>query len=116
VLEKGLHVARKGNVGLVLAGPGVGKSSFLVASRSTICCAATACCTSARPDRRAHARALRHGVGELRATTKLEDGAVVQGELEHLRAIRAVPAAGFGAAKLREAVQLGEATVASRAR
>jgi hypothetical protein len=47
---------------------------------------------------------------DLRATTRLADGAVVHGEIEHLRTIRAVPAAGFGTAKLREAVQLSEAT------
>ncbi|HEY8121706.1 MAG TPA: hypothetical protein VII78_10340 [Myxococcota bacterium] len=112
VLEKGLHGGLgKGNVGLVLAGPGVGKSSFLVGVALDDLLRGDRVLHVVLDQTVAHTRAHYDTVfAELRATTKLEDGAAVQGELEHLRAIRAVPAAGFGAAKLREAVQLGEAT------
>jgi hypothetical protein len=112
VLEQGLHGGLgKGNVGLVLAGPGVGKSSFLVGVALDDLLRGDRVLHVVLDQTVAHTRAHYDTVfAELRATTHLEDGAVVQGELEHLRTIRAVPAAGFGAAKLREAVKLSEET------
>lgn len=112
VLEKGLHGGLgKGNVGLVLAGPGVGKSSFLVGVALDDLLRGDRVLHVVLDQTVAHTRAYYDTVfGDLRATTQLADGAVVQGEIEHLRTIRAVPAAGFGAAKLRDAVQLAEAT------
>jgi hypothetical protein len=112
VLEKGLHGGLgKGNVGLVLAGPGVGKSSFLVGVALDDLLRGDRVLHVVLDQTVAHTRAYYDTVfGDLRTTTHLADGAVVQGELEHLRTIRAVPAAGFCTAKLREAVQLCEAT------
>jgi hypothetical protein len=110
VLEKGLHGGLgKGNVGLVLAGHGVGKSSFLVGVALDDLLRGDRVLHVTLDSTVAHVRDHYDTVfAELRSTTQLADGAVVHGEIEHLRAIRAVPAAGFGAAKLREAVQLCE--------
>jgi hypothetical protein len=112
VLEKGLHGGLgKGNVGLVLAGHGVGKSSFLVGVALDDLLRGDRVLHVVLDQTVAHTRTYYDTVfAELRATRHLADGAVVQGELEQLRAIRAVSAAGFGAAKLREMVQLAEAT------
>jgi hypothetical protein len=112
VLEKGLHGGLgKGNVGLVVAGPGVGKSSFLVGVALDDLLRGDRVLHVVLSQTVAHTRAYYDTVfDDLRATTQLADGAVVHGELEHLRAIRAVPAAGFGPAKLREMVKIGEAT------
>jgi hypothetical protein len=112
VLEKGLHGGLgKGNLGLVLAGPGVGKSSFLVGVALDDLLRGDRVLHVVLDQTVAHTRAHYDTVfSDLRATTRLADGAAVQGELEQLRAIRAVPAAGFGPAKLREAVLLSEAT------
>ena len=112
VLEKGLHGGLgKGNLGLVLAGPGVGKSSFLVGVALDDLLRGDRVLHVVLDQTVAHTRAHYDTVfADLRATTQLEDGAVVHGELEQLRAIRALPAAGFGVSKLREAVLLGETT------
>ena len=111
VLEKGLHGGLgKGNVGLVLAGRGVGKSSFLVGVALDDLLRGDRVLHVTLDSTVAHVRDYYDTVfADLRATTQLADGAVVHGELEQLRAIRAVPAAGFGVAKLREAVQVSEA-------
>jgi hypothetical protein len=112
VLEKGLHGGLgKGNVGLVIAGHGVGKSSFLVGVALDDLLRGDRVLHVVLDQTVAHTRAYYDTVfADLRATTQLADAPLVHGELEHLRAIRAVPAAGFGTAKLREAVQLSEAT------
>jgi hypothetical protein len=112
VLEKGLHGGLgKGNVGLVLAGHGVGKSSFLVGVALDDLLRGDRVLHVVLDQTVAHTRAFYDTVfAELRATTQLADGAVVQGEIEQLRTIRAVPAGGFGVAKLREAVKLCEET------
>jgi hypothetical protein len=111
VLEKGLHGGLgKGNVGLVLAGHGVGKSSFLVGVALDDLLRGDRVLHVALDQTVAHVRDFYDTVfAELRATTQLADGAIVQGEVEHLRSIRAAASSGFGAAKLREAVQLTEA-------
>jgi hypothetical protein len=112
VLEKGLHGGLgKGNLGLVLAGHGVGKSAFLVGVALDDLLRGDRVLHVVLDQTVAHTRAYYDTVfAELRATTKLEDGAVVHAEIDHLRTIRAYPSAGFGAAKLREAVQLAEQT------
>jgi hypothetical protein len=95
----------------VLAGPGLGKSAFLVGVALDDLLRGDRVLHVVLDQTVAHTRAYYDTVfADLRATTHLEDGAVVLGELEQLRTIRAFPAAGFSAAKLREAVQLGEAT------
>jgi len=111
VLEKGLHGGLgQGNVGLVLAGRGVGKSSFLVGVALDDLLRGGRVLHVALDQTVAHVRDYYDTVfAELRATTQLADGAVVQGEIEQLRSIRAVASAGFSAAKVREAVQLTEA-------
>ena len=112
VLEKGLHGGLgRGHLGLVLAGPGVGKSSFLVGVALDDLLRGDRVLHVVLDQTVAHTRAHYDTVfAELRATSHLEDGAVVQAEIDQLRAIRAYPAAGFGAAKLREAVQVSAAT------
>ncbi len=112
VLEKGLHGGLgKGHLGLVLAGAGVGKSSFLVGVALDDLLRGDRVLHVVLDQTVAHTRAHYDTVfAELRATTRLEDGAVVQSEIDQLRAIRAYPVAGFGAAKLREAVKLCETT------
>ena len=112
VLEKGLHGGLgRGNVGLVIAGHGVGKSSFLVGVALDDLLRGDRVLHVVLGQTVAHTRDYYDTVfGDLRATTQLADGAVVQGEIEHLRTIRALPAADFSVAKLREAVRLGEET------
>ena len=112
VLEKGLHGGLgKGNLGLVIAGPGVGKSSFLVGVALDDLLRGDRVLHVVLDQTVAHTRTHYDTVfADLRATTQLQDSAVLHGEVEQLRAIRAMPPAEFGAAKLREAVELGEAT------
>lgn len=112
VLEQGLHGGLgKGKLGLVLAGAGVGKSSFLVGVALDDLLRGDRVLHVVLDQTVAHTRAHYDTVfAELRATTRLEDGAAVQSEIDQLRAIRAYPAAGFGAAKLRDAVRLCEET------
>ncbi len=112
VLEKGLHGGLgKGHMGLVIAGAGVGKSSFLVGVALDELLRGDRVLHIVLDQTVAHTRAHYDTVfADLRETTHLEDAAVVQAEVDQLRTIRAVPAAGFGAAKLREAIQLCETT------
>lgn len=110
LLEQGLHGGLgKGNVGLVLAGPGVGKTSFLVG---------VALDDLLRGERVLHI-SLDQSVSYIRAyydtvfhelafSTHLEDEARVHADVDRHRSIRVYPAAGFGAGKLREAVKLEE--------
>jgi hypothetical protein len=112
ILEKGLHGGLgKGNLGLVLAGHGIGKTPFLVgvaldellrgghvlhvAIDQTV------------PHTRAHYDTL---FEELASSARLDDAAVVHGDVDRRRSIRAVTAGSFGAAKLREAVKIQQET------
>lgn len=108
LLEKGLHGGLgRGNLGVVLAGHGVGKSSFLVGvaldellRRGTVLHVALDQTVS-------HVRTYYDTVfDEFASSTHLDDAAVVRSELEQRRSIRAYAPTGFNTAKLREAVKV----------
>jgi hypothetical protein len=108
LLEKRLHGGLgSGNLGMVLAGHGVGKTSFLVGVALDellrggrvlhVCLDRTV----------SHVRAHYDTVFEdLASTTRLEDEAVVHAEADRRRSIRVYPPHGLTASKLREAVTL----------
>lgn len=112
LLEKGLHGGLgSGNVGVVLAGHGVGKTALLVA---------VALDELLRTGRVLHV-CLDHTVSHVRShydtvfedlasTTHLEEEAVVHAEIDRLRSIRVYPAQHFSASKLRDAVKLESET------
>jgi len=110
LLEKGLHGGLgKGNLGLVLAGHGVGKTSFLVGVALDDLLRGEAVLHVVLDQTVAHTRAYYDTVfADLAATTHLESEAQTRGEADRLRSIRAYPQAGFAAAKLREAAKLEE--------
>jgi len=108
LLEKGLQGGLgPGNLGVVIAGHGVGKTSFLVG---------VALDELLRSGRVLHV-SMAHTVThirdhydtvfeELAATTHLEDGARVHVEVDHGRSIRVYPRNSLTTAKLREAVKI----------
>jgi hypothetical protein len=108
LLEKGLHGGLgSGNLGIVLAGHGVGKTSFLVG---------VAVDELLRQGRVLHV-SLSHSVAHVRAhydtvfeelahSTHLEDEGLIRGEIDRHRSIRVYPPSGLTAAKLRDAVKL----------
>jgi hypothetical protein len=108
LLEKGLHGGLgPGNIGIVLAGHGVGKGSVLVGValdellRSGNVLHVSLCNTVA------HVRAHYDTVFEdLAATTHLEDEQSIHAEVDRRRDIRVYAPNAFTAAKLREAVKL----------
>ena len=107
LLEKGLHGGLgKGNVGLLLAGRGVGKTACLVGIALDDLLRGGHVLHVALDQTVAHVRAFYDTVFEdLTSTTHLEDAARVRREIDRRRSIRAYPAPGFSAAKLREAVK-----------
>jgi len=107
LLEKGLHGGLgKGNVGLLLAGPGVGKTACLVGIALDDLLRGGHVLHVALDESVAHVRAFYDTVFEdLTSTTHLADAARVRSEVDRRRSIRAYPAPGFNAAKLREAVK-----------
>lgn len=108
LLEQGLHGGLgRGNLGLVLAAPGVGKSSFLVG---------VALDELLRGKPVLHV-ACDHGVQHVRdhydtvfeelvASTHLENPAVVRAEIDRLRRIRVYPPSAIDAKRLHEALDL----------
>ena len=108
LLERGLHGGLgKGNLGLVLAGHGVGKTAFLVCTALDDLLRGDHVLHVALDQTVAHTRAHYDTMfSELAVQARLEDEAVVHAEVDRLRSLRAYPAAGFGAAKLREAVKI----------
>jgi hypothetical protein len=110
LLEQGLHGGLgKGNIGLVLAGPGVGKTSFLVGVALDDLMRGEHVLHVALDQSVSHTRAYYDTVfHELAFSTHLEDEARVHAEVERHRSIRAYRVAGFGSGKLREAVKLEE--------
>jgi len=112
VLEKQLHGGLgRGNLGLVLAGHGVGKTSFLVGMALDHLFRGEQILHVALAHTVAHTRAYYDTVfEELASSTNLEDQAMIRAEVNRARSIRAYPAEGFGAAKLRAAVKLEEET------
>lgn len=114
LLEKGLHGGLgTGNVGVVLAGPGVGKTSFLVGVALDELLRGGRVLHVSLEATVQHVRAYYDTVfEELAASTHLEDEAVVHTEIDRRRSIRVYPPNSLSAAKLREAVKL-EADAAS---
>ena len=108
LLEKGLHGGLgSGNLGVVVAGHGVGKTSFLVG---------VAVDELLRSGRVLHV-SLSHNVTHVRAhydtvfeelaqSTHLEDGPRIHAEIDRQRSIRVYPPNGLSTAKLRDAVKL----------
>jgi len=106
LLEKGLHGGLgPGNVGIVLAGHGVGKTSFLVG---------VAMDELLREGRVLHV-SLSHPVShvrahydtvyeELAASTHLEDQRLIHGEIDRRRSVRVYPPGSLTVKKLKEAV------------
>lgn len=108
LLEKGLHGGLgPGNLGVVLAGHGVGKTSFLVG---------VAVDELLRSGRVLHV-SLSHTVSHVRAhydtvfdelatSTHLEDEGLIHGEIDRCRSIRVYPPNSLTTGKLRDAVKL----------
>lgn len=108
LLEKGLHGGLgRGNLGIVLAGHGVGKTSFLVG---------VAMDELLRKGRVLHVSAA-HSVAHVRAhydtlfeelasSTHLENEGLIRSEIERNRSIRVYPPNSLSAARLRDAVKL----------
>jgi len=108
LLEKGLHGGLgPGNVGVVLAGHGVGKTALLVAialdellrSRHVL----HVCLDHSVSHVRSHYDTV---FEDLASTTHVEEEAVVHAEINRLRSIRVYPPQYFSASKLRDAVKL----------
>lgn len=108
LLEKGLHGGLgAGNLGLVLAGRGVGKSSFLVGVALDDLLRGKPVLHVTLDHTVQHVRDHYDTVFEdLVATTHLENPSVVRAELDRLRRIRAYPPSAFDAKRLREALEL----------
>jgi predicted ATP-dependent serine protease len=108
LLERGLHGGLgAGNLGVVLAGPGVGKTSFLVCVALDELLRGGHVLHVSQGQSLAHVRAYYDTLfDELAATTQLEDGATVHTEVDRRRSIRVYPPGGLSASKLRDAVKL----------
>lgn len=108
LLEKGLHGGLgAGNLGLVLAGHGVGKSSFVVGVALDELLRSKPVLHVACDHTVQHVRDHYDTVFEdLATTTHLENPAIVRAELDRLRRIRAYPPSAFDAKRLREALDL----------
>ncbi len=108
LLERGLHGGLgAGNVGVVLAGHGVGKTSFLVGVALDDLLRGQKVLHITVDQTVAHLRAFYDTVfDELAASAHLEDEARVHVDVDRLRSIRAYPPDAFDTDKLREAVKL----------
>jgi len=108
LLEKGLHGGLgSGNVGVVVAGHGVGKTPFLVGVALDELLRGGNVLHVAVDQTVSHVRAHYDTVfEELASSTQLEDAAVTHVEVDKRRSIRAYPPAGFSASKLRDAVKV----------
>jgi hypothetical protein len=108
LLEKGLHGGLgHGNLGVVLAGRGVGKSSFLVGVGLDEQLRGGHVLHVTLDQTVQHVRAFYDTVfDDLAASTHLEAQAVTRNEIDHRRSIRSYPAGQFSAAKLADAVKV----------
>ncbi len=108
LLEKGLHGGLGGgNLGVVLAGHGVGKTSFLVGVALDQLMRGGGVLHVCLDHPVAHVRAHYDTVFEdLASSTHLEDEVAVHLDLDRHRRIRVYPPKSFSAEKLREAVAL----------
>jgi hypothetical protein len=107
-LEKGLHGGLgKGNLGLVLAGHGIGKTAFVVGVALDELLRGGCVLHIAIDQTVSHARAHYDTLfEELASSARLDDAPTVHADVDRRRSIRAVTSASFGAAKLREVVKL----------
>jgi hypothetical protein len=105
LLEKGLQGGLgRGNLGLVLAGHGVGKTPFLVGVALDELLRGGSVLHAACDQTVGHVRAYYDTVfEELAATTHLEDEATTHAEIDRRRSIRVYPAGALTVAKLRDA-------------
>jgi len=108
LLEKGLHGGLgRGNVGLVIAGHGVGKSAFVVAVALDDLLHRKPVLHVALDQSVQHVRDHYDTVfEELAATAHLDRPAVVRAEIDRLRRIRVYPRTDCDAKRLREALEL----------
>lgn len=108
LLEKGLHGGLgPGNLGVVLAGHGVGKTSFLVGIAVDELLRAGRVLHVSLSHSVQHVRAHYDTVfEELAATKHLEDGASIHAEIDRHRSIRVYPPGELTTGKLRDAVKL----------
>ena len=108
LLEKGLHGGLgPGNLGVVLAGHGVGKTSFLVGVAVDELLRAGRVLHVSLSHPVAHVRTHYDTVFEELSNSKnLEDGATIHAEIDRHRSIRVYPPNGLTTAKLRDAVKL----------
>ena len=108
LLEKGLHGGLgRGNIGVVVAGHGGSKTSFLVGVALDDLMRGKPVLHVSLDQTVSHVRAFYDTVfDELASSTRLDDTARVHAELGRLRRIRVYPPAEFTSAKLREAVKL----------
>jgi hypothetical protein len=108
LLEKGLHGGLgPGNVGAVLAGRGVGKTSFLVCVALDELLRGGHVLHVCLDHTLSHVRAYYDTVfEELASTTHLEDEAMVHADIDRRRSIRVYPKGSLSASKLRDAVKL----------
>jgi hypothetical protein len=108
LLEKGLHGGLGiGNVGVLVAGHGVGKTPFLVGVALDELLRQGSVLHVSLDQTVSHVRAHYDTVfEELASSTHLDDATATRAELERHRSIRAYAPSGFSAAKLRDAVKL----------
>jgi hypothetical protein len=109
LLEKGLHGGLgRGNLGLVLAGPGIGKTSFLVGVALDDLLRGKPVLHVALDHNVQHVRDYYDTVfADLAATAHLDENhSAVRAEMDKLRRIRVYPHGAFDAKRLREALAL----------
>ena len=108
LLEKGLHGGLgRGNLGLVLAARGVGKTSFLVGVAMDDLLRGEPVLHVSLDHTVSHVRDYYDSVFDALATsTHLDDAAMVHAEVARLRRIRAYLSADFDAQRLGEALEL----------
>ena len=112
LLEKGLQGGLgRGNLGLVLAGHGIGKTSFLVGVALDELLRGGHVLHVAIDQTVAHTRAHYDTLfGEMASNARLDDAPVVHADVDRRRSIRAVSSGSFSSAKLREAVKIQQET------
>lgn len=117
LLEKGLHGGLgRGNLGLVLSAPGVGKTSFLVDVALDELLRGEPVLHVTLDHTVSHVRTYYDTLfNDLASSTQLEDLASVHAEIDRIRHIRAYPPGSFDAKRLREAVSV-ESAVGARPR
>ncbi len=108
LLEKGLHGGLgQGNLGVLIAGHGVGKTPFLVGVAVDELLRSGRVLHVSLAHTVAHVRAYYDTVfEELAHSTHLEDEGLIHSEIDQHRSIRVYPPGSLTAAKLRDAVKL----------